>query len=218
MDLPVWQSLYEELQDKNFVIIAVAFDRGEISSIKEWIDKAQPAYPCLIDKNFTVAELYNMVNVPNAVWINELGEIVRAVEPAGWNDAWRTGNLTELEISKNSYFDALRNWVQEGDKSKYVLTSSEVINRVPELTNEHALAMANFRMGLYLIEHEDLDRATLYFNNAISLRPESWNFKRQSWALINSKEEQRTKFREALSELEDRPYYPILELKDSDKK
>ena len=30
-----------------------------------------PMYPCLIDEKHRVGELYNMVNVPTAVWINE---------------------------------------------------------------------------------------------------------------------------------------------------
>jgi hypothetical protein len=205
------------LQDKNFVIIAVAFDSGDISVIKEWIDKAKPTYPCLIDKHFIVAELYNMVNVPNAVWIDEQGKIVRTAEPAGWNDAWRTGNLNELEQSKSNYYDALRNWVLEGERSKFVLPSNKVRNRMPEPTNEHALAMANFRMGLYLNDHGEQDRAKLYFNTAIRLHPESWNFKRQSWSLVESKEEQRNNFRSALNELEDRPYYPLLDLTGTNK-
>lgn len=202
------------MKDKNFVIIAVAFDTAGISAVKEWIDKANPTYPCLIDRNHTVAELYNMVNVPNAVWINEQGKIVRVAEPAGWNDGWRTENLSGLEESKSNYFNALRNWVQYGDKSKHVLPAKEVKNRMSEHTYKKALAAAYFKMGIYLTEHEQLDKAKIYFNKAIKLHPESWNFKRQSWSLVESKEEQRNKFREALKELEDKPYYPLLELND----
>lgn len=202
------------MKDKNFLIIAVAFDTVGRSAVKEWIDKANPTYPCLIDKNHIVAELYSMVNVPNAVWINEQGEVVRVAEPAGWNDGWRTDNLSGLEESKDNYFNALRNWVQAGDTSKHVLPAKEVKNKMSEHTYEQALAATNFKMGIYLTEHEQLFDAKVYFNEAIKLHPESWNFKRQSWSLLESKEEQRNKFREGLKELEDKPYYPLLELDD----
>jgi hypothetical protein len=72
----------------------VAFDTGGIPAVKDWIRPASaqlpkelldimgwedalsakaatPTYPCLIDEKHVVAELYNMVNVPQAVWINE---------------------------------------------------------------------------------------------------------------------------------------------------
>jgi len=110
----VWQGLYEELQDKNFLIISVAFDTGSVAAVKDWIRPAAPAqlpkelldimgweenlssraalptYPCLIDEKHIVAERYNMVNVPTAVWINESGRIVRPAESAGATDGFRT--------------------------------------------------------------------------------------------------------------------------------
>ena len=180
--------------------------------MREWIDKANPTYPCLIDKDHTIAELYDMVNVPNAVWINEEGQIVRSPEPAGWNDGWRTNNQEDLKQSKNAYFDALRDWVQKGQTSQYVLPAEEVSRRMSGPTKEHVLAIANFRMGLYLTELGDEEKAKIYFNKAIKLHPDSWNIKRQSWWLVESKEEQRNKFLEALNELQDRPYYPPVEL------
>ncbi|QOR68775.1 redoxin domain-containing protein [Cytobacillus suaedae] len=212
--MPVWQSLYEELKDENFIIIAVAFDTGGISVVKEWIDKANPTYPCLIDKSHIIAELYNMVNVTNAVWINEEGKIVRVAEPAGWNDGWRTNNLSGLEESKNNYYNTLRKWVQTGDTNKYVLQANKENNRISGPTYEQSLAAANFKMGIYLTELEKVEKARNYFNKAIELYPESWNFKRQSWSLIESQEEQRSKFKEALKELEDKPYYPLIEYND----
>jgi tetratricopeptide (TPR) repeat protein len=182
--------------------------------VKEWIEAANPTYPCLIDEKHIVAERFDMVNVPSAVWINEEGRIVRPAESAGWTDAWRTNNRSKLEQSKNDYFDAVRDWVHAGDSSKYVLSSDEVRQRKPGPTNEHALATANFRLGLYLTEQGYVDEAKQYFSTAIHLQPESWNFKRQAWWLVESKEEQRKNFLEALEGLGDRPYYPLIELKE----
>ena len=78
----MWQTLYSELKDKNFVVIAVAVESRGIEGARHWIDEAEVEYPCLIDENHRVADLYNMVNVPQAVWMDESGTIVRPVETA----------------------------------------------------------------------------------------------------------------------------------------
>ena len=58
------------------MIIAVAMDSRE-DAARPWIKEAAPSYPALIDRDHRVADLYNMVNVPQAVWIDEEGHIVR---------------------------------------------------------------------------------------------------------------------------------------------
>ena len=55
--------------------IAIAFDSGGNAATEPWIKAAKPTYPCLIDRRHLVAELYDMVNVPTAVWIDERGKI-----------------------------------------------------------------------------------------------------------------------------------------------
>src|SRR6516164_9630746 len=98
MDLPVWQALYQEMKDRGFVPIAVAFDSAGASAAKPWIEAANPTYPCLIDQRHFVAELYDMVNVPTAVWIDEQERIVRPSEPAGVTDAFRTMDRTNFSM------------------------------------------------------------------------------------------------------------------------
>jgi alkyl hydroperoxide reductase subunit AhpC len=71
MDLPVWQALYEELRDRNFVVITVAMDTGGADDVRQWIDAAQPTHPSLIDTAHVVAELYDWVNVPSNAWIDD---------------------------------------------------------------------------------------------------------------------------------------------------
>ena len=60
----MWQSLYAELKDRDFTVLTVAMDVAEAA--RPWIEAANPTYPCLIDRNHHVADLYNMVNVPQA--------------------------------------------------------------------------------------------------------------------------------------------------------
>ena len=46
------------------------------------IEPIKPNHPSLIDSAHRVDELFGVVNVPNGVWIDEDGTIVRPVEPA----------------------------------------------------------------------------------------------------------------------------------------
>ena len=59
----MWQALYEELRDREFVVIAVALDKS-VDDARPWIEKASPTYPVLIDTQHVLADLYNIVNVP----------------------------------------------------------------------------------------------------------------------------------------------------------
>ena len=53
--------------------------------LKAWIDAAQPGYPCLIDRDHHLADLYNLVNVPQAVWID--GKYRLVVHPTDGREA-----------------------------------------------------------------------------------------------------------------------------------
>jgi hypothetical protein len=105
--------LYEEMEGRDFEIVAVALDTGGKAAVEEhlraewlkdpsedirrlmgwsedaWAKKAPPVYTCLIDEKHQVADLYGMTIVPMAVWIDEDGRIVRPTETAGMSDFFR---------------------------------------------------------------------------------------------------------------------------------
>ena len=91
------QTLYEELKDRNFTVIAVALDSRDGDPLP-WIEAANPTYPCLIDREHRVADLYGMVNVPEAVWIDERGRVVRPAEPAGAYQGFRRMDRVKREM------------------------------------------------------------------------------------------------------------------------
>jgi hypothetical protein len=242
----VWQGLYDELKEKNFIIIAVAFDTGGVAAVKDWIrpaaptqlpkalldimgwedtlsrKAATPTYPCLIDEKHLVAERYNMVNVPTAVWINEAGRIVRPAESAGATDGFRTLERATLQMpaevaaagkrARKRYVDAIRDWVEKGDASVYALSPDEVRRRMHGMTGHEALAAANFRLGHYLYQQGHRQDAQRYFAEAKRLHPENWSFKRQSWALEEPGKASGPEFWAAVEALGETPYYPPVNL------
>jgi predicted transcriptional regulator len=193
MDLPVWQALYTELSDTNFLPITVAFESRGPEAARPWIEAAKPTHPSLIDEHHVVADLYGMVNVPIAVWINEEGRIVRPPEPAGSSDSFREMDRTKFTMpedalkrsqeSRRAYLAALRDWARNGDRSRFALSEDEVLKRMEPYRDETALAHAHFRLGEHLVRTGSTDAGQRHLAEAARLRPESWAMKRQAWDL-----------------------------------
>src|SRR5262249_50663942 len=81
-------------------------------------ERIRLTHTALIDQEHLVSTLYDMVNVPTAVWINEQGRIVRPNETAYVDN--RLKRIHGLESAP--YIAALRDWVEKGDRSAYVFS------------------------------------------------------------------------------------------------
>jgi tetratricopeptide (TPR) repeat protein len=182
-----------------------------------------PQYPCLIDQKHIVGELYDFINVPMVVWIDERGQIVRPAEPAGVSDGIRAMDLKTFQIPaevieegkrlRRSYVDAIRDWVKNGDRSEFVLSDDERRRKAAAPDDDDVLAAANFRLGEYLFENGHRDEALKYFAEARRLRPESWSYRRQTWELEQAGKASGPEFFAAVQALGKDHYYAPLEMK-----
>jgi hypothetical protein len=210
----VWQELYEELKDHGFVVIAVALDSREGDPLP-WIEAAAPSYPCLIDRDHRLADLYHMVNVPQAVWIDEQGRIVRPPETAGSTDHFRRMDLKTRTMSpedqaerlaaRQAYLDAVRAWVTTG---RHALPAGEARAALPKVTREIAEAHARFRLGVWLRTHGNAVEGDRQMNTASALHPDSWSMWRQAADLDEVGKASGPDFWKRVQALGDRPYYP----------
>ena len=185
----MWQALYEELGSKGFVVITVALESRGADSARPWIEHAKPTYPCLIDVDHAVARSYNMINVPQAVWIDERGHIVRPTETAGVTEGFRKMNPTTYEMPKQErddavaargrYLDAIRDWVANGAASKFVLKEADARGRTPRFTPAVARAHATFRLGRHLVAQGRRDEGLRLLEKAVELNPDAWTMWRQ---------------------------------------
>ena len=178
----MWQKLYSELKDQDFTVITVAMESRGMKSAGGPIRKSKAGHPSLIDEDHLVADLYNMTNVPQAVWIDEEGRIVRPVEVPG---AAMSFNLGKLRKTRAIYLDAIRDWVKKGSDSEYAYSPDEARARLPEFTDDIALAHANFHLGRHLWDHGNRDEGMRFMRTATELNPDSWNFFRQMKNLQN---------------------------------
>ena len=217
----MWQSLYADLRDSGFAVVAVAMDVPEAA--RPWIEAAKPDYPCLIDRNHHLADLYNMVNVPQAVWIDEAGHIVRPPENAGSSDAFRNMDrvtkqmtpeqLKERELTKSTYVAAVRDWVSKGAASEFVYDAAQARARLRLPDSAIAKAHAHFRLAQYLLRQGKSDEAMAHFSDASRLHPESWTIWRQAAEKDATGLASGPEFWARVDALGDRPYHRPIDMK-----
>ena len=196
----MWQELREGLHPKGFEIVTVALDVGGIEATKQFVDAANARHPSVLDEAHVVDELFGVVNVPNGVWIDERGIIVRPAEPAfpGRNPVMESFEKMDLstlppdvadimrEVKKiktdpAAYKAALLDWVDRGEASAYVLTEDEVVARSQPRSTDQARAAAHFELGRHLHCSGDHTSAIPHWREAHRLQPDNWTYKRQAW-------------------------------------
>ena len=229
----MWQALYAELKSEGtpFMVVSVAEDSRGAAGPRPWIEKAKAEYWNLIDSEHRVGDLYGLVNVPQAVWIDEQGLIVRPPENPGWTDDWRhnAGKLLEMtpeerasrgrlmspeqtsarDAGRIAYMDALKSWVRTG---RYALPADEARRHLPPNTPGIAEAQAHFRLGVWLRLHGKEAEGDLHLAEASRLHPESWSIWRQAADLAEVGRSAGPEFLARMAALGDKPYYPAPDL------
>ncbi len=209
----MWQSLSDELQNDGLTVMTVALDTGGADAARPFIERAHATHPSLIDRRHAVADLYQFVNVPNAVWIDESGVIVRpAHTPAA------TGGMASMiGLGPDDYLNAVRDWAAHGATSRFAPPPDRRRAAQHALDDADVMAGLNFCLGEYLVEHGQPEAGRPYLEEAVRLRPESWAYRRQAWALFEPPEKNGTLWYEAAVQhpvMEDEPYYAPVQLDD----
>lgn len=189
-----------ELHPQGLEVVTVALTTLGAEDARPWIEKAQPEHPALIDQAHVLDEKFGVVNVPNGVWIDEQGLIVRPAEPAfpgvvdysemaallagqpaGYLDIF--GEAAKIKSDPAQYEAALRDWVARGPASPYALTPDEVIARSRPRSRATAEAAAHFELGQHLHRAGFPEDAIPHFREAHRLDPDNWTYRRQAWSL-----------------------------------
>ncbi len=181
--------MFESVAAEDFMIISVAMD-ADIEAARPWVTEAAPSYVTLIDQHHLLSSLYNMVNVPQAVWIDEQGQMVRPVESGGSIDILREfdfeagGFKPEAQAragaAKAAYTEAVKDWAMHGANSKFVFTPEQARAHVSATSDDVMLAHAKFQLGQYLAAAGRTEEAEALFAECRVLHPDSWNIFRQT--------------------------------------
>lgn len=183
MDVPVWQRLYEEINDPNFELICVAEDTGGEPVAGPIFDAANPTYIQVIDTDHIVSSAFNFVNVPSAAWIDEDGRIVR-IDEGTYSKLHEFGEGEQaISFGTDVYSPAVKDWVAKGADSEHVKSASDVTADIRQHSADQQKADAAFRLGNLFRAHGKKDKAEHYWQAAQQLNPDSVNFIRQNLTL-----------------------------------
>lgn len=195
----MWQERRTQWHARGLEVVTVALDVN-VDDARPFIEAAGAEHPSVIDSTHVTGELFGFVNVPNAVWIDENGMIVRAAEPAqpgtnSFTESFRTIDLSTLppdiaeivrearkiHIDSDRYVAMVDDWITRGADSPYVHAPDEVVARSGARSTDEATAAAEFELGEWLHRNGDHAAAIMHWRNAHRLYPENWTYKRQAW-------------------------------------
>lgn len=182
----------------------MAQDTGGPAAAEEWYAAAKPTFTTLIDTTHLVTELYNLVNVPSGIWVDEEGRVLRI------NEGAYTG-FRQIGSSTKDYLPLVRDWAANGAKSPYIWSPQQMTKRIRQATADEALADPTFKLGVYFFPRDEA-LARRYWESAQALAPDNWNYHRQDW--IGTEGLAGPKFREKRSALGDKPYYAPLDIQE----
>ncbi len=194
-----------EVYPRGVEIVTVALEVSGAEVARPFIEAARPAHPSLIDIGHEMDAKFGVVNIPNGIWIDETGMIVRPAEPA-WsggerrspppdkNDAAATRRMermrallaTRITIDRGRYAAAIRDWAEFGSASRFVLPPDQVIARSHPRPPQVAQAAAHFELGQHLWRAGEREGALGHFREAHRLQPDNWTYKRQAWSLVSA--------------------------------
>jgi hypothetical protein len=190
------------LRDQGLVVIAAAEDTGGEAAAGTWYDQANCTYVTLVDDNHTISSLFNLVNVPSAVWIDENGRVVRVDE--GTYAAKHS--INGFEFGRDDYAGIVRDWVENGAASRYVGDGAARSKHLRQVSRDEALADAAFKLGVYFFKAGNRASADRYWEQAQRLNPDSWNYHRQDWT-FDGEAAARANWAARVQQRSDKAYY-----------
>ena len=185
--------------------IAQDTDPGAPQDVIAELLGSEPTLPLAIDTAHRTSALFNLVNVPAAIWIDERGRIVRLDHGAFPGKRSFAG----VEVGVDGYKEAIADWVARGDKSRFVRAPGALKDALAPRSPAAATAELHFRLGAFLARAGDEVGAEQHWERAQALAPENWNYHRQDWA--DSTFESSVWFLKKVI-TDDGPYYAPIEL------
>ena len=194
-------------------VVTVSLELSGPEASRPYIDAARPDHPSLLDPTHRMDALFGVVNIPNVVWIDEDGVIVRPAEP-GWPGERQelpkemlrslpkmgraphapappeqgSGQAAVLTSGQDrmSYPDAIRDWVVTGADSVYALSPGDVVARSQPRPITASEGAAHFELANHLWLDGQRDLAITHFRESHRLQPDNWTYKRQAWSMIGN--------------------------------
>lgn len=97
MEMPSMETIYKELKDKGFEILAVNLDRGGPEKVKGFVSNYKLTFPILLDSGGKIAIKYRITALPTSFLLDQKGIIrEKIVGGRNWTDPLFLGKIETL--------------------------------------------------------------------------------------------------------------------------
>lgn len=97
MEMPSMETIYKELKDKGFEILAVNLDRGGPEKVKGFVSNYKLTFPILLDSGGKIAIKYRVTALPTSFLLDQKGIIrEKIVGGRNWTDPLLLGKIETL--------------------------------------------------------------------------------------------------------------------------
>lgn len=180
-----------EVHGQGVEIITVGLEMGGADILRPIVEAARPEHPSLIDATHQMDALFGVTNIPQVIWIDENGIIVRPAEvgspaPQPTDDPF--ANFVFELMARGTphpewYGDRIRDWAAKGVDSEWVLSPDEVIAASHPRSRDVSEAAAHFALAQHFWRSDGFSPKVLHhFERAHTLQPENITYKRQAYS------------------------------------
>ena len=162
---------------------------GGADVVRPIVEEAAPEHPSLVDATHRMDALFGVDNIPQNVWIDETGTIVRPPEagtPAPTPTEDPMAQLAYSFMTRDDpewYSDRVRDWVAKGAESEWALGPDAVIAASHPRPPAVSEAAACFELAQHRWRQEGFSEPVLaWFARAHTLQPENITYKRQAYS------------------------------------
>ena len=128
---------------------------GGAEVLRPIVEAARPEHPSLLDASHQMDALFGVTNIPQVLWIDEDGMIVRPAErgspaPQPTEDPfakWVFEIMARGTTHPEWYGDRVRDWAEKGPDSEWSLTPEAVIAASHPRTHAVSEAVAHFALA-----------------------------------------------------------------------
>jgi peroxiredoxin len=87
MEMPSMEHLYQRLQGKDFVMLAVSEDEDGTSAVRPFIEQMRLTFPILIDQQGVLPPRYGVTGYPETFIIDRDGQVIQhTIGPEDWGN------------------------------------------------------------------------------------------------------------------------------------
>ena len=97
MEMPSMEALYRRLQNRDFVMLAVAEDEGGAAAVRPFVQEVGLTFPVLLDRDASLSPRYGATGYPETFIIDRNGQVVNhTIGPAEWDSEQMVAYFNQL--------------------------------------------------------------------------------------------------------------------------